>query len=307
MAIKNLKLILLLFAIFSQTDLIHAQCFNHSESNPPEELFRKRVKEEGMRYGNPYTMFVRDNNFKLKSTIEQIVNNLISSKIIDLRYKIYSYADLYKGIYNSAKSAEPALCPELQEEQTCLHPAWVKNNAIVYLLELKLDTTKFGVDTLVPLTPTEKNWFFDRANQGLRNLNPSVATCNWGASYGCKKVRNKAIQLVYYLQAYDLLKTGGGIAAYDGDRNHSDGDCSPRNKLRQFARNIYSESNSIINSTNGWKKNHGIICASTLLLAAQVLNDAGVETNYFAGIFGWLWGDGFVLPHPNYSPVKTII
>ena len=65
MAIKNLKLILLLFAIFSQTDLIHAQCFNHSESNPPEELFRKRVKEQGMRYGNPYTMFVRDDKFNL--------------------------------------------------------------------------------------------------------------------------------------------------------------------------------------------------------------------------------------------------
>ena len=65
MVTKNLKLILLLFAVFLQTDLIHAQCFNHSESNPPEELFRKRVKEEGMRYGNPYTMFVLDDKFNL--------------------------------------------------------------------------------------------------------------------------------------------------------------------------------------------------------------------------------------------------
>ena len=84
-------------------------------------------------------------------------------------------------------------------------------------------------------------------------------------------------------------------------------DCSPRNKLRQFARNLYLQSNSIINSTSGWKKNHGIASASALLMAAQVLNDAGTETNYLNGIFGWLWGDGFVLPHPRYSPVKTII
>jgi hypothetical protein len=41
-------------------------------------------------------------------------------------------------------------------------------------------------------------------------------------------------------------------------------------------------------------------------MAAQVLNDAGTETNYLNGIFGWLWGDGFVLPHPRYSSIKTI-
>jgi hypothetical protein len=298
MVTKNLKIVLLLFAIFTQIDFIHSQCYYHDESNAPEELFRKRVKEQGMRYGNPYTMFVRDDNFDLKKKLDEIRTNINNYKIINKEFLIYSYADLFKGIYISAIAAEPDRCPGLQEEQTCLHPAWVKNNAIVYLLELKYDTTEQGKDTLKPMTLSDKNWFFDRANQGLRNLNPNVQFCNWGASYGCKKVRNKAIQLVYYLQAYDLLKTGGGIAAYDGDRNHSDGDCSPRNKLRQFARNIYSESNSIINSTSGWKKNHGIICASALGMAAIVLNDAGVETNYFIGLFDW------VRPSPKYSPVN---
>jgi hypothetical protein len=114
---------------------------------------------------------------------------------------------------------------------------------------------------------------------------------------------------VYYLQAYDLLKAGNGIAAYDGDRNHSDGDCSPRNKLRKYTRDIYKYSEGDLGITEhaiGWKKNHGIACASALLMAAQVLNDAGTETNYLNGIFGWLWGDGFVWPHPRYSPVKAI-
>jgi hypothetical protein len=129
-----------------------------------------------------------------------------------------------------------------------------------------------------------------------------------GTSVRCGKVRIKAAELTLYLQAYDLLKTGeGGIAPNDGDRNSSDGDCSPRNKLREFTRYLYVQSNSIVNSSTGWKKNHGIICLSAIGLGAIVLNDAGVETNYLNGIFGWLWGDGFVLPHPRYSPVKTII
>jgi hypothetical protein len=50
----------------------------------------------------------------------------------------------------------------------------------------------------------------------------------------------------------------------------------------------------------GWKKNHGIICASTLRLAAIVLNDSGVENSYLTGFLGWLWGDA-TWPYPNYS------
>lgn len=59
---KNFILILILITS-SQT--ISAQCDYADFSDAPEELFRKRVKEPGMRYGNPYTMFVRDENFNL--------------------------------------------------------------------------------------------------------------------------------------------------------------------------------------------------------------------------------------------------
>jgi hypothetical protein len=291
MVTKNLKKVICVATIVAAALCFvkkgNAQCYYHDESNPPEELFRKRVKEQGMRYGNPYTMFVRDDNFNKDTSLDQIRKNINNYKIVNRKFFIYSYADLYKGIYKSAIAAEPNRCPELQVEEDCMHPAWVKNNAIVYLLELKYDTTDQGKDTLKPLSLSDKNWFFDRANQGLRNLNPSVATCNWGASYGCKKVRNKAIQLVYYLQAYDLLKAGNGIAAYDGDRNHSDGDCSPRNKLRKYTRDIYKYSEGDLGITEhaiGWKKNHGIAAASAILMAAQVLNDAGTETNYLNGI-----------------------
>ena len=94
----------------------------------------------------------------------------------------------------------------------------------------------------------------------------------------------------------------------DADRNGLE--CSQRNKLRKLTRDLYYYSSGIgglVVHEFGWKKNHGIAAASAVLMAAQVLNDAGVETNYLNGIFGWLWGDGFVWPHPRYSPVKTII
>ncbi len=67
MAIKNLKpmriILIILFNILSLG--IYAQCDYEDFSDAPEELFRKRVKEDGMRYGNPYTMFLRDDKFNL--------------------------------------------------------------------------------------------------------------------------------------------------------------------------------------------------------------------------------------------------
>jgi hypothetical protein len=39
-----------------------------------------------------------------------------------------------------------------------------------------------------------------------------------------------------------------------------------------------------VNHPSGWKKNHGIIAASAIGMAAIVLNDAGVETNFITGL-----------------------
>jgi hypothetical protein len=35
----------------------------------------------------------------------------------------------------------------------------------------------------------------------------------------------------------------------------------------------------IVTHRYGWKQNHGIACAAALLISAQVLNDAGIETS----------------------------
>jgi hypothetical protein len=105
MATKNLKKVIcvatIVVAVLCYAKNASAQCYYHDESNPPEELFRKRVKEDGMRYGNPYTMFVRDDNFSLNTSLAQIRINLKSKTppTGSNDFPIYSYADLYKGIY----------------------------------------------------------------------------------------------------------------------------------------------------------------------------------------------------------------
>jgi hypothetical protein len=136
-----------------------------------------------------------------------------------------------------------------------------------------------------------------------------------------KRIQYCSRSLILWLQTYDLLK-----AAYEirdelnlikppknrhpwefGDADRNGLDCSQRNKLRKLTRDLYYYSkgfDGIVEHATGWKKNHGIAAASALLMSAQVLNDAGTETNYFTGILGWLWGEGYVTPYPKYSPVK---
>jgi len=54
------------------------------------------------------------------------------------------------------------------------------------------------------------------------------------------------------------------------------------------------------------EKNHGIICASALGMAAVVLNDAGTETNFYWCLGGIksIFGTEEVVYAPNYSPIN---
>ena len=72
----------LLFILLTQTLYINvnAQCDYASYSDAPDELFRKRVNEPGMRYGNPYTMFVKGDDFSLDKSLQIIRNNIIKGQ-----------------------------------------------------------------------------------------------------------------------------------------------------------------------------------------------------------------------------------
>ncbi len=312
------KYLLFIATILLFSNHVFSQCEYGSDSDAPEELNRKRLKdkEEGFLYGNPYTMFNRHyhNNWTLQGAINQIRYNILANLNGD-------YAYLYDKILQTAKNPEPSKC---YFNEHCSHPLWVKSNAIVYLVGLIDSAISDTVHTYAIMNDSLKAVYFAKANQGLQNLNPRIIGCSGGND--CGKVREKALDLIQYLEAYDLLKADGGLPQNDGDKGNNN--CSARNKLRQFSRNLYKESNSVINSSAGWKKNHGIICCSALGMAAMVLNDAGVETDYtdwliYAGagavagsifpgvgtVLGGLIGAAFYastepIPHPNYSPIN---
>jgi hypothetical protein len=75
---KKLLLILLLILGYK----VNAQCDYADDSDAPKELFRKRLKdkEAGFRYGNPYTMFTREEGFNLSITLNQIRDNIFNGK-----------------------------------------------------------------------------------------------------------------------------------------------------------------------------------------------------------------------------------
>jgi hypothetical protein len=89
---KKLLLCLILISFFIK---VNAQCDYADYSDAPEELFRKRVKEPEMRYGNPYTMFVRGDDFNLEEILTQIRNN-IRKGTPSLKENLNIYANLYK-------------------------------------------------------------------------------------------------------------------------------------------------------------------------------------------------------------------
>jgi hypothetical protein len=265
---KKLILLLILFATFETS--LSAQCQTEVSSKAPGERVNNRLRPGNARYGNPYTMFkMETKDFDYISALIQIRINIKNGAPKSENTPFQNdYAYLYHQLFVAATNFnEPQVCPHLQDAEDCLHPQWVKNNAVIYLVGLKYQVNSSNIGEFVEMNDSIRNFYAERAYLGLKNLNPKIESC-WlgGGSDGCKNLRNKAPQLIQYLQAYDLLKTGGKIAHY-ADDNSSD-DCNPRNKLRQFAANMYRNADPIINSSTGWKKNHGIICASALGMAA---------------------------------------
>lgn len=145
------------------------------------------------------------------------------------------------------------------------HADYVKCNAFLYLLRIKYQINANNKGEFVILAendPLVSEWA-NKAYSGLANMCP-IENQN---EVELNDLRNKAIELVKYLNAYDMLKTGGWIVE-GADKKWNKDLCLPRNKLRVFAASLYRRSDGIINSTSGWKKNHGIICASALGMAA---------------------------------------
>ncbi|MBC7382737.1 MAG: hypothetical protein H7296_07030 [Bacteroidia bacterium] len=118
---------------------LYCQCnFNDQMGSPPEELNRRHLndihdnKVPGFRYGHPYTMFVKGDDFNLINTLQKIRDNIRKdqpfSSLVDIPN---DHAQLYKEIWeatNGDNIYEPNAC---DDADACPHPAWVKNNAII--------------------------------------------------------------------------------------------------------------------------------------------------------------------------------
>ncbi len=289
-------------------------CFiqaNSQTCTSVKELNRKRHKIEGSTYGHPYTTFDRHNGLTFHETIKNIrkniINELLDSNKSILQKPIYT---AYKQLYERAIQSMPSnvenetdnglITVKTANGNTVEGPSarafWAKENAFVFLIGLNANGEA--------LTLSQRDVFKYNALQAFDKLNGRMDNIWWTAlgtalpilgqslkeTIRYRKVQHYSRSLILWLQAYDLLKASAALPEmalikwennYNSDADKSE--CHPRNKLRKLTRDLYklSEGNlGVVEHKLGWKKNHGIAAASTLLMAAQVLNDAGVETSY---------------------------
>lgn len=273
-----------------------------------KELLRKRHTISGMNYGHPYTMFDRHNGYALDSMISNIRLKFKKDTIV---------RNAYQKIYTNATKPRPLDDGKKNGDGYSALAIWAKNNAFVFLIGLD------SVGNLMDSTDTtyyKRNTFRDRAKGAFNYLDGAIPSYIPLYNSDDHNMQHYSRSLIYWLQAYDLLKAAYEVSELrnagrnpwgfgDADRN-TDGDCGVRRRLRDYARNIYRRSegiDGIVEHATGWKKNHGIACASSLLMAAQVLNDAGTETNFFVGVWGSIknwFGSEEVEYAPKYSPIN---
>jgi hypothetical protein len=265
--------VLLILSNAKAQDNSNDNCCQHEKKVPNEYISSRHTYQEvGEVDQHPFTMFNKDKlGWNLTGVLSEIRNRILNTPFKgDTFIKATDdYAIIYRDIYVSIKDKPgPSTC---NYNSDCDHAKWVKQNAFLALIGLRYRWIYGMKDTFELINnQSEIDYFANNAKNGLSDLNPEIISCYGGED--CTNVHKKAFDLMQYLQAYDLLKAGGFI---QNEENLTD--CAPRNKLREFSKNLYVESNNIINSHTGWKRNHGIICASVLGMSAIVLNGAGAS------------------------------
>lgn len=305
---KHSKLIFTLVLAIISLNLIAQPCTD------TEEYLRKRHKIEGMTYGHPYTIFDRHNGKTIMQSLNSIRENIMKDVLVEGSLS-EAYLKIYQNATNSMPTDDGLRTVGSTETSYSQKAVWAKNNAFVFLIGLNAEGLK--IDSIDPTYAT-RNAFKDRALKAFDSLTgtiqPHEPLTIYFSNIDDGNMQHYSRSLILWLQAYDLLK-----GAYEedslrtknrnpfgfGDADRNGPKCSPRQKLRQLTRDFYTrckDLDGIVEHWTGWKKNHGIACASTLLMAAQVLNDAGVETSLVGGFFRWIFGEPW--PMPKYSPIK---
>jgi hypothetical protein len=279
----NLKLKLLsLIGLISFTIHVYGQCDKTGNLfGIPDEFVINRYSPPDKIYGHPYTIFNKRDygaeSFNLELEVDEIRRRIAYENLLIPKGNVYK---AYKYVLDEANTSEPAeVSPNDPNASISPLAKWAKYNAFVLLIGL--DENGDPLD----LHPYEQNFADAITHMDYEGVSDMGNTIDFANSAMC------------WIQAYDLYKTyvilnssTDPAQRKPSDYDRNDGDCSARNKMRQMAKELYDEgmggigSWGTVNHPSGWKKNHGIIAASAIGMAAIVLNDAGVETNFITGL-----------------------
>jgi hypothetical protein len=217
----------------------------------------------------PYTTFKRHDNISIPQQIQNIRNLIIAGMPdCDTCPNKNEFQTLYSSLWKFATDPRPAVGGNPAKEASRL-TAWSKALAFICFIGIDPDGNN--------LTSTQLENFGWNAENAIKDMNTEIASGEPGRLF------SRGRELLQAVQAYDLLKACGRVK---DDRNHSD--LTPRDNIRQLARNLYNESNRtgfdrILLSSGAWRKNHGISVSAALGITAIVLNECGAS--YFFD--GW--------------------
>lgn len=203
----------------------------------------------------PLAMFNKQSYIGMTLEIESIINLITQSNS--------KTKSLYAELYLDAKNTTSISCEEIG---VCKNAARAKNAAFVYLL---------GVDENgLPLDGVDdpgRDFFRQRAIYYLKNIDTydgKFPVFDFGRfSYNKQQYRSK--EIIEYLSAYDLLRTGRahlGLTFSDNDEGII------RNKLVVATRTLYHRSKDLFSTLETYS-NYSLMTCAALGMAACILHD----------------------------------
>jgi hypothetical protein len=168
---------------------------------------------------------------------------------------------VYNGLYQNAMSGPPSDNTNTSNQRA--RAAIAQNAAFVYYLDRKYN----AVWNPVPLSAAEKEALLTKCLALLENINTTVEQITLFQPDAYTQWQWRSKMLIHFTCAYDLLK-GAGVP--DPQLQNA------RNKLIEYARNLYREANRLVLGFTFFdlvKNNHTLMTSCALGVAAIVLND----------------------------------
>jgi hypothetical protein len=152
---------------------------DRGDPKTPKEFYKGQLKES-KNFEHPISMFNknRSSHFNWKNDVEILFNELVKydQHLYSKLFETSLAFQMYKGLLDEAKGAEPATCVHNVDE--CWHPKWVKANALIYLIGVNIVVSN-GMMNVTEMNNTQKEVYGKNAINGLEKLNYKIPPC-WG-------------------------------------------------------------------------------------------------------------------------------